>query len=95
MFYFAGNLEMKMASLTITMDLQSIEVDLTGIIVKEIMMGEGSADSTILKDLLIIEVVVHMTLIVPQMEVLNIKEVDGLLIILMRIGVALHKIHLI
>lgn len=93
-FCFTENLEMKMANLTITMDLQNIEMDLTGIIVKEIMTGEGLADSTILKDLLIIEVVVHMTLIVPQMEVLNIREVGGLLKTLMRVGMALHKIHL-
>jgi len=78
------------------MDLLSIEVSLIGIMVKEVMKLEDLEDlvTTILKDLLIIEVVVHMVLIVPLMEVLNLKEVDGLLKVQMKTGMVFLKIHL-
>lgn len=71
---------------------------LIGIMVKEIMTMEGLEDLviTILKDLIIEEVVVVvlMVLIVLQMEVLNLREVDGLQKMLMKTGMVLHKIHL-
>lgn len=82
------------------MDLLSIktrvETSLIGIMVKEVMKLEDLEDSVtiILKDLLIIEVVVHMILIVPQMEVLNLKEVDGPQKVQMKTGMVFLKIHL-
>lgn len=82
---------MAMANLTTTI-LQSIGVDLIGIMVKEITIVEDLEDlvTTILKGL-IIEAGVHMDIIVPQMEVLNLKEVDGLQKMQMKIGMALLK----
>jgi len=78
------------------MDLLSIEMSLIGTMVKEVMKLEDLGDlvTTIQKDLPIIEVVVHMVLIVPQMEVLNLKEVDGPQKMRMKIGMAFLKIHL-
>lgn len=84
-----------MVNLIIIMDLLSIGMVRIGIMVKEVMMQEDLVDLvvTILKDLLIIEVVVHMDSIVPQMEALNLKEVDGLQKIKMKHGMVLLKIH--
>lgn len=86
---------MEMVNLIIIMDLLSIEMDLVGIMVKEVMTLEDLEDlvTTTLKDL-IIEEVVPMVLIVLQMEVLNLKEVDGLQKMLMKTGMVLPKIHL-
>lgn len=95
MIFFVGNLEMAMANLII-ITLLSIEMDLIGIMVKEITMVADLEDLviTILKDLLTIEVEVLMVLIVLQMEGLNLKEVDGLQKIQTKIGMGLLKNHL-
>lgn len=87
-YVLLGTLEMVMDNLIIVLYL-TIEVDPIGIIVKEVVMLEDSEDlvTIILKYLQIIEVVVHMVLIVPQMEDLNLKEVDGLLKMQMKIGI--------
>lgn len=85
-----------MVSLITVLDHLSIEVVPIGIIVKEAMTLDDLEDlvTIFLKDLLLIEVVVHMALIVPQMEVSNLKEVDGLLKMQKKTGMLLHKILL-
>lgn len=78
------------------MDLLSLGMVPIGTMVKEVMMEEDLVDLVVitLKDLLIIGVAVHMDSIVPQMEVLNLKEVDGHQKIKMKTGLVLLKIHL-
>lgn len=87
---------MAMVSLITIMDLLIIEVGLIGIMVREVLKVEDLEDLviTIQKDHPIIEVVL-MVLIVPQMGVLNPKEVDGHQRMQMKIGMVVHKILLL
>lgn len=70
-------------------------MDLTGIIVKGVMMVEDLEDlvTITLRDHLITEVVVLMVIIALQMAVSNLREVDGLQKMQMIIGMVL-RIHL-
>lgn len=88
MYFITGNLVMVTVNSTTIMDLIT-EMGLIGIIVKAMKVGDLEDLVTTIKDLLIIEV-----LIVPLMEVLNHKEVDGVMKILMKIGTEFLKIHL-
>lgn len=86
---------MVIVSLITVMGLLIIEMDLTGIIVKGVMMVEDLEDlvTITLRDHLITEVVVLMVIIALQMAVSNLREVDGLQKMQMIIGMVL-RIHL-